>query len=115
MISAVHVVVFTPRAEQVRAFFRDVLGLPAVDAGGGWPIFALPPAEVAVHPDDGPDRHEIYLMCTDLDATIGELREKGVDVEGGISEQSWGRLTTVRIPGAGTIRLYQPRHPGPPR
>jgi predicted enzyme related to lactoylglutathione lyase len=113
VISSVHVVVYSRQAEAVRAFFADVLGWESVDAGGGWPIFALPPAELAVHPADGPDRHELFLMCTDLDATIGKLKAKGVEVPEPISEQRWGRLTTIQIPGAGTIQLYQPTHPSP--
>jgi predicted enzyme related to lactoylglutathione lyase len=113
MINAVHVIVYTRQAEAVRAFFAGVLGLDSVDAGGGWPIFALPPAELAVHPTDGADGHELFLMCADLDATIAELKAKGVDVSGPITEERWGRLTAVQIPGAGTIQLYQPSHPSP--
>lgn len=112
MISSVHIIVYSRQAEAVRAFFADVLGLKSVDAGGGWPIFALPPAELAVHPADGPDRHELFLMCTDLDATTRELKAKGVEVPRP-REEAWGRLTAIQIPGAGTIQLYQPTHPSP--
>lgn len=112
MIDGVHLIVYSSRAEAVRAFFQDVLGLDWVDAGGGWPIFALPPAELAVHPADGPDHHELFLMCSDLDATIDRLRERGVAVDE-VSEQRWGRLATVHIPQAGTIQVYQPSHPRP--
>lgn len=112
MIDAVHLIVYSSRADAVRRFFQDVLGLEWVDAGGGWPIFALPPAELAVHPAEGPDRHELFLMCSDLDTTMDRLREKGVGV-GEVTEQSWGRLTTVSIPDAGVIQLYQPNHPRP--
>ena len=81
MITGIHAIVFSPGAEKVRAFFADVLGLSSVDAGGGWPIFALPPAELAVHPADGAARHELYLMCDDIHATLAELRDKGVEVD----------------------------------
>ena len=76
MITGVHAIVFSPEAEQVRAFFRDVLSLPSVDAGGGWLIFALPPAELAVHPAEGDSRHELYLMCDDIHATLAECAAK---------------------------------------
>lgn len=115
MINSVHVIVYSHEAEAVRAFFADVLGWEAVDAGGGWPIFALPPAELAVHPTEGPDRHELYLMCADLDATLAELKTRGVEAAEPISEERWGRVTEIQIPGAGTIQLYQPTHPSPLR
>ncbi|MBV9002014.1 MAG: hypothetical protein JO304_23355, partial [Solirubrobacterales bacterium] len=82
MITGAHSIVYSSDADGVRAFFRDVLGLPAVDAGHGWLIFALPPAEVAAHPTDGPGRHELYLMCDDIGATVEELRAKGVEFTG---------------------------------
>jgi catechol 2,3-dioxygenase-like lactoylglutathione lyase family enzyme len=114
VISGVHVVVFTRQAEAVRTFFRDILGLDSIDAGGGWPIFELPAAELAVHPsDEEADRHELYLMCEDLDAAAAALQAKGVELSRPISEQRWGRLTAIQIPGAGEIALYQPRHPSP--
>ena len=114
MISGVHVVVFTPQAEAVRTFFGDVLGLDSIDAGGGWPIFELPPAELAVHPSDGEaERHELYLMCQNLEATVAALRAKGIELSGPISEQRWGRLAVLQVPGAGEIALYQPLHPSP--
>jgi|SRR5450759_4224260 catechol 2,3-dioxygenase-like lactoylglutathione lyase family enzyme len=97
MISGVHAIVFSRAADEVRAFFRDTLGLKYVDAGAGWLIFALPPAELAVHPADA-SRHEIYLLCDDLDATVAELAAKGVRLAGPITEQTWGRLTTVALP-----------------
>src|SRR6202161_1727029 len=98
MISAAHVTIFTKNAEADRAFFRDVLGFKSVDAGGGWLIFALPPAEVAVHPSDGPPRHELYLMCDDIESTVAGLTERGVVTEGGITDQGWGLLTAIRLP-----------------
>jgi catechol 2,3-dioxygenase-like lactoylglutathione lyase family enzyme len=87
MITGMHAIVFSADAEKARAFFADVLNLRSVDAGGGWPVFALPPAELAVHPADGPGRHELYLMCDDIDATLTELRDKGVEVSREVSDQ----------------------------
>ena len=113
MITGIHAVVFSPSAEKVRAFFADVLGLSSVDAGGGWPIFALPPAELAVHPADGDGRHELYLMCDDIHTTLAELRGKGVEVARDVSDQGWGRLASVRLPDGGELAIYEPRHPSP--
>ena len=113
MITGIHAIVFSPQAEQVRAFFRDVLGLSSVDAGGGWPIFALPPAELAVHPADGNTRHELYLMCDDIHATLAELRGKGVDVAKDVTDQGWGLLAAIRLPDGSELPVYQPRHPSP--
>ena len=111
MITGVHAIVFSPEAEKVRAFFADVLELPSVDAGGGWLIFALPPAELAVHPADGATRHELYLMCDDIGATLADLRGKGVEVTQDVSDQGWGLLASVRLPDGSEFPLYQPRHP----
>lgn len=115
MINGAHVILYSTEPEALREWFRDVLGFPAVDSGGGWLIFSLPPAEVAIHPADGPARHELYLMCDDVHATVETLRKKGVDFAGPVSDQGWGLLTMVRIPGGGELGLYQPRHPSPPR
>ena len=113
MITGVHVVVFAPEAERARAFFRDVLALESVDAGD-WPIFALPPAELACHPAGGSDaRHELFLMCDDLASTLAELRSKGVEVADEISEQRWGARARIDVPGLGPLCLYEPRHPSP--
>jgi predicted enzyme related to lactoylglutathione lyase len=109
-ITGVHAILHTNDAVADRAFFADLLGLASVDAGEGWLIFALPPAEVAVHPTGGPPQHELYLMCDDVEATVAELTERGVTVEGGVSDEGWGLLTTIRLPGGGTLGLYQPRH-----
>lgn len=112
MITGTHAVVYAEDAEKARAFLRDVLGLPHVDAGGGWLIFRLPPAEVGVHPAEpaGSGRHELYLLCDDIAATVAELTAKGVEVAD-VSDQGFGLVTTLRVPGAGTLGLYQPHHP----
>jgi predicted enzyme related to lactoylglutathione lyase len=106
-----HAIVFSPQAEKVRAFFADVLGLSSVDAGGGWLIFALPPAELAVHP--GESRHELYLMCDDIQATLAELKNKGAEVARDVSDQGWGLLAAIRLPDGSELGVYQPRHPSP--
>lgn len=115
VITGVHAIVYSEDAEATRAFFRDVLGLPHVDAGGGWLIFALPPAELAAHPampSDAPaGHHELFLMCDDVHATVAELSTKGVEFTTGISNEGFGLLTKLRIPGGGQIGLYQPTHP----
>ena len=113
MITGIHAIVFSSEAEQVRAFFTDVLGLSSVDAGGGWLIFALPPAELAVHPADGSTRHELYLMCDDIHATLAELRGKGVEVAKDAADQGWGLLAAIRLPDGSELPIYQPRHPSP--
>jgi predicted enzyme related to lactoylglutathione lyase len=109
-----HAIVFSPEAEKARAFFADVLDLPSVDAGGGWLIFALPPAELAVHPADGRARHELYLMCDDIHATLDELRAKGAVVARDVTDQGWGLLAAIRLPDGSEFPVYQPRHPSPP-
>jgi catechol 2,3-dioxygenase-like lactoylglutathione lyase family enzyme len=113
MITGVHAIMFSPDAERLREFLRDVLELPSVDAGGGWPIFALPPAELAVHPTDGSGSHELYLMCDDLRATIAELEAKGVRLSRPISEERFGSLTAIALPDGAELCLYEPRHPRP--
>ena len=115
MITGMHAIVFSAEAEQVRAFFSDVLGMSSADAGGGWLIFALPPAELAVHPADGETRHELYLMCDDIQATLADLRGKGVEVAREVSDQGWGLLAAIRLPDGSELPIYEPRHPLPPR
>ena len=110
MIFGAHIIVYSKNAEADRAFLRDVLGFSSVDAGHGWLIFALPPAEVAVHPDNQNDRHEFYLMCDDLKAEIAALAAKGV-VCSEVHEERWGSITKVPLPGGGELGLYQPKHP----
>ena len=114
MITGMHAVVFSPQAEKVRAFFADVLGMPSADAGGGWLIFALPPAELAVHPADD-SRHELYLMCDDISETLAELKGKGVEVAQDVSDQRWGRLAAIRLPDGSELPIYEARHTLPPR
>jgi catechol 2,3-dioxygenase-like lactoylglutathione lyase family enzyme len=113
LIDAVHSILFARDPDAAREFFADVLELESVDAGGGWLIFALPPAELAVHPADGEPRHELYLMTGDLDATLARLRERGVAIASEPSDQGWGVLAAVEVPGFGPIGLYEPRHPVP--
>jgi Glyoxalase-like domain len=113
VITGMHAIVFSPQAEKVRGFFADMLGMPSVGAGAGWPIFALPPAELAVHPTDGDSHHELYLMCDDIHATLAELRRKGAEVARDVSDQGWGLLAAIRLPDGSEFPIYQPRHPSP--
>ena len=113
MITGTHVIAFSQDAEATRAFFRDVLELDSVDAGGGWLIFALPPAELGIHPTDGPPKHELYLMCDDVDATIADLAAKGVTLSRPVSDEGWGRVAFLDVPGLGDLGLYEPHHPTP--
>ena len=110
MIFGAHVVVYSKNPTADRAFFREVLGTSFVDAGHGWLIFALPPAEVAVHPAEENDRHELYFMCDDLKAEISALGKKGVWCSE-VQEARWGSITKIRLPGGGEVGLYQPKHP----
>jgi len=115
MITGVHAVIFTKDAEGLRAFFRDVLGLASVDAGGGWLIFALPPAELAAHPTDEDGHHELYLMCDDVRAAVEALKGKGVEFIRPISEEGFGLMTAMKTPGGGELALYEPSHLSPLR
>jgi catechol 2,3-dioxygenase-like lactoylglutathione lyase family enzyme len=114
MITGLHAVIYTRDAAADRAFFRDVLGLPAVDAGEGWLIFAVPASEMACHPADSSGKQELYLMCDDVRAEIDRLGQHGIACRA-VSDEGWGLLTSVRLPGGGDLGLYQPRHPIPPR
>src|SRR5580765_7413585 len=110
MISGAHMIIYSGNADAARALFRDVLGFSSVDAGHGWLIFALPPAELAFHPEEGGEgRAELYLMCDRLDDTLSELRNKGVEIARPVSDQRWGRVTAIRLPGGGELGLYEPR------
>jgi catechol 2,3-dioxygenase-like lactoylglutathione lyase family enzyme len=119
VIAGTHAIVFSDDAEATRAFLRDVLGLEGVDAGGGWLIFALPPAEIAAHQGPGWGRgvgeHELFLMCHDIEATRAELEDKGVEFTTPVEDEGYGLMTRLKVPGAGEIGLYEPRHPSPLR
>jgi hypothetical protein len=108
-ITGAHVLLYSPEAEALRAVLRDVIGWPSVDAHDGWLIFALPPAELAVHPADSP-RHELSLMCDDINATMADLRAKGIEFRGEPEATAWGVAVTMVLPGGVEVLLYQPRH-----
>ncbi len=110
MIMGAHVILYSSDAEADRAFLRDVLGFVSVDAGRGWLIFALPPAEAAVHPEETGGRHELYLLCDDLKAEMKRLEGKGVRCSKEHKER-WGSVTRIELPGGGKLGLYQPAHP----
>jgi catechol 2,3-dioxygenase-like lactoylglutathione lyase family enzyme len=110
MILGAHVIVYSKDAKADREFLRDVLGFGSVDAGHGWLIFALPPAEVAVHPANENNRHELYLLSDDLEAEMTALGKKGVGCSE-VQEERWGSITKIQLPGGGEVGLYQPKHP----
>jgi len=112
MIVGAHVIIYSKNPEADRALLRDVLGLPHIDAGDGWLIFGLPPAEVAVHPSEKNDVHEFFLMSDDIDRLVAELGKRGVPC-GPIRNERWGSLTQLTLPGGGKLGVYQPRHPRP--
>jgi hypothetical protein len=109
-IIGVHAIVYSKKADEVRALLRDVLGFASVDAGRGWLIFAMPPAELAVHPTEGESTHELYLMCDDIEQTLDELRAKHVETSA-ISDQPWGRLAHISLTSGESLGVYQPHHP----
>ena len=113
MITGVHAVIFSKEPERVREFLADVLGFPSVDAGEGWLIFALPPAELAAHPGEQGGRHELYLMCDDIEQTVADLERKGVEMSGPIANEGFGLMTAIKLPGGGELGIYEPRHPSP--
>jgi hypothetical protein len=113
MILGAHAIVYSADADADRAFFRDTLRYPSVDAGGGWLIFALPPAELAVHPASPGGSTELYLMCDDIEATVRELEGQGVEFTKPVSDERFGLLTAIRLPGGGELGLYEPRHASP--
>lgn len=112
MISGAHIVIFSKDAEADRAFLRDTIGLSGVDVGGGWLIFGLPPTEVAVHPSDSGGKHEMFLMCDDIEAFINDMEAKKVACSA-IHKEAWGLLTNIGMPGGGTLGVYQPLHARP--
>jgi hypothetical protein len=114
-IIGAHVLLYTSEADALRAMLRDVFGWKHVDAGDGWLIFALPPAELGVHPSEGPTyesgmRHQFSLMCDNIAGTIAELKAKGVDVKGEPQDEGWGITVMLGLPGGVEVMLYQPRH-----
>lgn len=118
MITGVHALLYTSEPEALRALLRDAFGWRHVDAGEGWLIFALPPAELGVHPAEGPTweagvRHQLTLMCDDIEATSAELREKGVEVRGEPEDEGFGITVMLGLPGGVEIMLYEPRHATP--
>jgi predicted enzyme related to lactoylglutathione lyase len=117
VIAGVHALIYAEDAEATRAFLGDVLGLRSVDDGDGWLIFALPPAELGIHPGSGwgqeTGHHELFLMCHDVDRTVADLEAKGVEFVAPITDEGWGRVTRFRLPGGGEIGLYQPKHASP--
>lgn len=118
MINGLHALLYSDDPPATRAFMRDVLGWPYVDAHDGWLIFKTPPGEVGVHPSRGdggeqwamPPHHQLTLMCDDLQATIVELRAKGVEINDAIEDQGFGLVASITVPGAGSMMLYEPRH-----
>jgi len=111
VITGVHAIIYAKDAEATRKFFRDVLDLPSVDAGAGWLIFGLPPAELGIHPTEEEGKHELCLLCDNLTKTMDDLKKKGVEFTGPVRELEWGSATTLQIPGGGHLYLYQPKHP----
>ena len=113
MIIGAHAIIYSRDAEADREFMRDVLGFPHVDVGGGWLIFALPPAELAVHPGDANDVHEMYFMCDDVQAFVADMQRRGIACSR-VESLGWGLRTQVTLPGGGRVGVYEPRHARPP-
>ncbi len=109
-IKGVHAIMFGENADAIRDFLRDVVDLDYVEAGGGWPIFKLPPTELSVHPSEQSGAYELYLMCDDIETTKAELEAKGVEFTAPIRDQTWGLVTAIKVPGGGELGLYQPLH-----
>lgn len=113
MIKGVHTILYSRDAAADRAFFRDVLNWSYVDAHDGWLIFAQPPAELAVHPVEGEEKHEVWLMCDDVEGTVAELGAKGVEFTRPVRDDGFGLTTAIRLPGGGALGLYEPQHASP--
>jgi hypothetical protein len=113
MITGVHTILYSAEAAKLREFFGDILNWPSVDAGGGWPIFAQPPSELAVHPAEASGRAELFLLCDNLTATLAALSQKGLEPSGPIHQERWGIVTKLRLPDGSEIGIYEPRHPRP--
>ena len=112
MINGMHAVIFSKDADADRAFLKNVLQLTSVDVGGGWLIFGLPPSEIAVHPDESSERHELYLMCADIEAFTQAMTESSI-AHSEVKDEGWGLLSSITLPGGGSIGVYQPRHARP--
>lgn len=112
MITGAHVIVYSRDADADRGFIRDVLGFPHVDVGHGWLIFALPPAEVAMHPAEDKPSHELYLMCDDIGGFVASMKAKSVACSE-VHEERWGSLVQVTLPSGATLGVYQPKHASP--
>jgi hypothetical protein len=115
-ITGVHTLLYTSEPEALRAVLRDVFGFDHVDAGDGWLIFRLPPAELGVHPAEGPTyaggvRHQLTFMCDDVETTVRELRAKGIEIPGEPEDEGWGISVMMTLPGGVEMMLYEPRHP----
>ena len=108
-IIGMHAIIYSKKDEATRQFFRDILGFPSVDAGRGWLIFEAPPSEIAIHPAEHDEHHELYLMCDDIETTVAELTAKGV-ATGPIQEERWGRIIRVSLPSGDELGIYQPKH-----
>src|SRR5215472_3015159 len=106
MINGAHVILYSTNAEADQVFIRDVLGFAGVDTGGGWLIFKLPPAEIAVHPTDGPGKHECYSLCDDLEKTLADLSARGVTISQPASDQGWGMLASIKLPSGSELSIY---------
>lgn len=113
MITGVHALIYSNHPDRVRAFFRDVLALDSVDSGGDWPIFALPPAELGIHPTDGEEGTELYLLCDDVAAAVAQMEARGIKATGPVRDLDWGRLVTLEVAEDVRIGMYQPKHPSP--
>ena len=111
MINGAHIILYSTDAEADRVFIRDVLGFAGVDAGDGWLIFKLPPAEIAVHPTEGPGKHEFYLICDDIEKMLEDLTARGVTISHSVTDQGWGLLASIKLPSGSELSIYQPRHP----
>ena len=111
MIRGAHVILYSSDAEADRAFLQELLDLPAVDAGGGWLILQLPPGEVAVHPAEVSGATELYLVCDDVEETVADLERRGIALDGPVTDERWGRLAMIRLPGGGRLGVYEARHP----
>ncbi len=111
MIEGAHLILYSRDAEVDRVFLRDTIGFAGVDAGEGWLILALPPAEVAVHPTDGETRYELYLTCDNIQRTLADLSNRGVEIVHPVADRGWGLLAAIRMPSGAELGLYEPRHP----